>query len=394
MTLQEARKLALDAAWQLPVESVPLARAHGRYLTTVAECDRDLPPFDRSMLDGFACRGEDLPGPMRQVGAIMAGESSASALASGTCVRIMTGAPVPAGADYVFGIEHAEIGANGVLFTGTRGVRSNIARRAEDVRAGDVVLHAGVRLAPQHLAVLAAVGIDPVPVARRPRVCILATGTELVPVKEQPSPTQIRNSNSFQLAALAQLAGADTIDLGIAHDERHAQRDALAQALNTCDVLLSTGGVSVGDRDYLPELLAELGLDIRVRKVDIQPGKPIVFGVGTGQEKVAAFALAGNPLSSYVQFMLLVRPFLAALQGGTYTPLPLRATLREPIARGDAGRTLYRPVRLEPDGTVSVTSYHGSAHLTSYTAANALAIVPQGVAQMDVDTQVELLLLD
>jgi len=394
MTLEDALESVLASAWRLGEERVALGAALGRYLAAPASSDRDLPPFDRSMLDGFACRSIDLPGPLRQVDAIMAGDESHQALPAGACVRIMTGAPVPAGADYVFGIEHAELGVEGVMFTGQKGKQNNIARRAEDVRAGEVVLDAGTRLAPQHLAVLATVGVDPVPVARRPRVGILATGTELVPVSQVPTAAQIRNSNSIQLATLAQLAGAETVDLGIAHDDREAQRASLAGALDSCDVLVSSGGVSVGDRDFVPELLGELGLEIRVRKVDIQPGKPIVFGVRNSNRPVAAFALAGNPLSSYVQFLLIVRPFLAALQGGLCMQPALRVALREPITRANAGRTLYRPVRLEADGTASVTGYHGSGHLTSYTAANALAIVPQGVSRIDAGDSVDLLLLD
>jgi molybdopterin molybdotransferase len=392
MTLDEAVGLVTTAAWRLPLETVSLSQALGRYLAEPVLSDSDLPPFDRSMLDGFACRAADLPGPLSQVECILAGETAASPLPPGACVRIMTGAPAPEGADFVFGIEHAETTQAGIVYTGTRGKQTNIARRGEDVRAGDTLLTPGTRLLPQHLAVLATAGRGEVRVASRPSVGILATGTELVPVSATPTDAQIRNSNSSQLAALAQLAGAETIDYGIVEDDREMQREALRVALDKHDLVLSTGGVSVGDRDYLPELLAELGLAISVRKVDIQPGKPIVFGTQQNRS-AAAFALAGNPLSSYVQFLLLVQPFLAALQGGVHRPGTLRVTLREDISRGNAARTLYRPLMLHTDGTASPPPYHGSGHITSYTNADALAIVPAGILAVNAGDPIDVLLL-
>lgn len=395
MTLDEALALVLNAAWRVPSERVPLGHALGRYLAEPVHSDCDLPPFDRSMLDGFACRAVDLPDPMPQVECVLAGESAAAPLPAGACMRIMTGAPAPAGADYVFGIEHAETTPAGICFTGTRGKQNNIARRAEDVKLGDTLLHPGTRLLPQHLAVLATAGRDEVQVARRPSVGILATGTELVPVSDTPTGAQIRNSNSTQLAALAQACGAETTDYGIAADERALQGEALRHALERHDLVLSTGGVSVGDRDYLPELLAELGINIGVRKVDIQPGKPIVFGTRISPEgvSVAAFALAGNPLSSYVQFILLVQPFLAALQGGVHRPATLRVSLREGISRGNAARALYRPVTIHPDGSASPPPYHGSGHITSYTDADALAIIPAGTLAVDAGEMIDVLML-
>lgn len=409
MKLEQALEMVHRSSWALSPEEVGLGEAQGRYLAEVVHSDLDLPPFNRSMLDGFACRASDLPGPMRQVATVMAGESAAQPLPEGCCARVMTGAPAPEGADYVFGIENAETQADGIVFTGTRSSHGNIAFRAEDVSKGDAVLQPGCRLLPQHLAVLATVGRTQVRVMRRPSVGILATGSELVPVEVQPTGAQIRNSNSQQLAALARAAGCRVTDYGIIHDERDLQREALRIALENHDLVLSTGGVSVGDRDYIPELLAELGVDIHLRKVDIQPGKPIVFGtrrrsregtsakpqdsVGDVATPVAAFALAGNPLSSYVQFLLLVQPFLAALQGGHHRTLSLTAPLAEAVSRANAARALYRPMRLNADGTASPLHYHGSGHLTSYVDADALGILPEGILALSAGDSIALLLL-
>ncbi|MFM1921549.1 MAG: hypothetical protein RLZZ303_3183 [Candidatus Hydrogenedentota bacterium] len=390
MRLEEALEQVRAAACRLPSEQVPAAEALGRHLAESVYSDLDLPPFDRSMLDGFACRRADLPGPMPQAGYVVAGESPGNPLPPGACARVMTGAPVPAEADFVFGIEQAQESPEGVRFTGTPSSHGNIARRAEDVKTGDELLQPGTRLYPQHLAVLATVGRGTIAVARRPSVGVIATGSELVPLSQQPTGPQIRNSNSIQLSALARLCGAEVIDHGIIPDERDAQREALRAALQRHDLVLTSGGVSVGDRDFVPELLAELGLDIRLRKVDIQPGKPIVFGT---RGDCAAFALAGNPLSSYVQFMLLVRPFLAALQGGEENPPRLRAPLAEPLERGNAARALYRPVSLDESGRARPVRYHGSGHLTSYANADALAVMPEGVARMEAGEAAELLLL-
>lgn len=390
MTLEEALAQVRAAAWRLPSEQVPAAEALERHLAEAVYSDLDLPPFDRSMLDGFACRRADLPGPMPQAGYVVAGESADAPLPQGACARVMTGAPVPGEADFVFGIEQAVETPEGVRFTGAPSKHGNIARRAEDVRAGDELLQPGTRLHPQHLAVLATVGRGTVAVARRPSVGVIATGSELVPVSQHPVGPQIRNSNSIQLAALARLSGAEVFDHGIIPDERDAQREALRAALQRHDLVLTSGGVSVGDRDFIPELLAELGLDIRLRKVDIQPGKPIVFGT---RGDCAAFALAGNPLSSYVQFILLVRPFLAALQGGGQDPHRLRAPLAEPLQRANAARSLYCPVKLDAGGSVRPVTYHGSGHLTSYVDADALAIMPEGVASMVAGDAVELIVL-
>ncbi len=390
MRLEAAQGVVSAAAWRLPAECVALADALGRFLAETITSDLDLPPFDRSMLDGFACRAADLPGPMLQADYILAGECGAGPLPPGACARIMTGAPVPLGADYVFGIEYASESPEGVTFTGTRGKHGNIARRAEDVRQGDVLLHPGTRLLLQHLAVLATAGRAQVQVSRRPSVGILSTGTELVPVGATPTGAQIRNSNSVQLAALAQRAGAEIRDYGIIPDDRDAQREALRVGMEAHDVLLSTGGVSVGDRDYLPELIAELGCETHLRQVAIQPGKPIVFAT---RELRAVFALAGNPLSSYVQFLLLVQPFLCALQGGGAAPRVVRGVLGETLTRANAGRTLYRPVTMGNDGVVRPVAYHGSGHVTAYADADGLALMPEGVGELVVGEGVEVLLL-
>jgi molybdopterin molybdotransferase len=390
LPVDEALARVLAQAWALPVETVSLTHALGRVLAEDVHADADVPPFAKSAVDGFACRRAELPGPLHVAGEIPAGTCLTEPLPAGACLRIMTGAPVPPGADCVVMQERAIMeGADHVRFEGDLAA-GNITPQGEDLRTGDRVLARGTRLGPQHLGALAMAGCTEPCVAQLPRVAVLATGSELVPPEETPPPGKIRNSNSTQLVALLTSLGIPVTRTAIVPDTPGALHDALAQALAANDVVISTGGVSVGKYDLVPQIAAALGLTPCVRRVAMQPGKPILFAAGEGH---ALFGLSGNPVSSYLQFLLFVAPFLARLMGSEQPVRILRAVLGEPCTRAKADRMKWLPVRLDAQGGVVPVPFHGSAHLHALMHADGWIAFPVGVAELPVGQLVDVRLL-
>jgi len=388
---EEARRAVVDTGWVMPAITVPLADALGSVLACDVQSDVDMPPFNKSSMDGYACRAEDAAGPLQVLEHIAAGRVPTRPITPGTCSKIMTGAPVPEGADCVLIVEEmAEVGGGMVRFTGSE-VKRNICPAGEDVRRGDTVLRAGTLLRAQHLPILASAGCANPSVHARPKVAILATGDELAPPDATPGPGQIRNSNSVQLTALARGAGADATDLGIVRDNEAAMRHAWERALAERDVVLSTGGVSMGDYDLVPEILAGAGFTIHFDRVAIQPGKPILFGTRGRQ---ACFGLSGNPVSSFLQFTLFVKPFLRHLQGTQPQSETLTLTLGEDFTRRNTGRMAWVPIRIDDNGRVLAVDFHGSAHINALAGAGGLIAFPQGIATLHAGDTVPVLLLD
>lgn len=381
----EARALVAAHAWRLSPEHTTINEALGRVLAEPVKSDMDMPPFNKAMVDGFACRRGDLPGVLNVVEEIPAGVFPTVTIQRGQCARIMTGAPVPQGADCVVMIEHTAQPAPNRVQIATAADSDNIAPRGEDLRTGDVVLRAGHRIRPQDCAVLAAVGATNPLVARRPRVGVIATGSELVTPDNTPGPGQIRNSNAAQMIAISTACGAIVRDYGIAEDTAIAQADALARALDENDVVLTTGGVSVGDFDLMPDLIAKSGLEIRLRKIAMQPGKPMIFAT---RDDNACFGLSGNPVSSFVQFVLFARPFLLQLQGAQTTQHELTLPLGEDFKRKPGDRILWRPAAISPEGTYVGTPYHGSGHVNALSTADALVPLPADSPGLIAGTQV------
>ncbi len=387
---REALSLVLKHTGSPCPEAVELAEAAGRVLFDDARSDMDFPPFHRVCMDGYAARREDLAGAMDVVEVVAAGQRCRRTLSPGQCVRIMTGAELPEGADVVFQVELSEELPEGkVRFTGAK-TADNIARRGEDVLAGDRVLSAGTLLLPQHIAVLAAVGRIRPRVAARPRVGILATGDELVEPGEIPNRGQIRNSNSAQLVAQVRRAGGTAHDLGIVRDRVFELERAIAAGLRHHDVLLMTGGVSMGDFDYVPACLEAQGVQILFDSVAIKPGKPTTFGASGSK---AVFGLPGNPVSSFVGFELLVRPFLEAKAGGGRRVRWVTARLGSPLVREHDGRDEWIPVRLEEDGMARVLPFHGSGHFAALVEADGLVMIPAGRKALETGVQAGVLLI-
>jgi molybdopterin molybdotransferase len=391
----EALEIVLGEARRLEAVRVPLAEALGCRLAEAAVADSDLPPFDKSAMDGYAVRAADvvrLPADLAVIEELPAGQAPTRPLAPGTCAKIMTGAPVPPGADLVVPVEDTERLPDGrVRILRVVPDRPHICPRGEDVRQGMPVLEAGRVLRPQEIGLLASVGCDRPAIYRRPRVAVLATGEELVLVSAVPGPGQIRNSNSSSLLACCRAAGVPADDLGVARDEQSDLRAKIAEGL-TRDVLLVSGGVSMGEWDFVPKVFAEAGVAVRFATVRMKPGKPTVFGTHGGG---LVFGLAGNPVSTLVGFRFFVRPALRKMMGHPEpAPQPLEARLTAPVKVRD-DRTTFVPavLRREPDGwSVAPLVIHGPADLVGFSKADALVILEPGA--YETGTRVEVLPLD
>lgn len=382
---EQAYRIVLESARVKGTEQVALGEALGRVLAADAVSDMDMPPHDMSAMDGFACRRADTGGLLEEIETIAAGYMPSKTVGCGQCSRIMTGAVVPEGADIVVMFEDTEIVEGRVRIVGKTD-RKNIRCAAEDVRAGDVVLTAGEVLGPVEIAVLASVGCDPVNVYVRPRVGVVATGDELIEPREKTAGAKIRNSNSYQLCAQIRRAACEAKYFGIAADTPEAVDRMLDAALNECDVVLFSGGVSVGDYDFVPEILRKRGVELRFEKVKIKPGKPTVFGQMGAKY---FFGLPGNPVSTFVLFEVLVRPFLMKFMGGEYQPVRIVGRLEREIVRRRMDRAEFVPVRLRADGLVELCAYHGSAHIHAYTSANGMIRIEPECERLGAGAEVE-----
>ncbi|MEZ6196520.1 MAG: molybdopterin molybdotransferase MoeA [Planctomycetota bacterium] len=371
-------------------ESVALDEALGRVLAEDVAADMDQPPFDRASMDGFAVRAADLAAGAAElavVGTVAAGEVADFEVGPGACARIMTGAPMPAGADAVVMVERSrDLGGDRVALEDETRAGANVAPRGQDVREGEVVLRRGTPLRPVEIGVLASVGRDRVRVFPRPRVAVVATGDELVPPGAgRPGPGQIRESNAHMLAAqVAALGeGIRAERLGIARDTRE-DVDAFLDRGLAADVLILSGGVSMGDYDFVHVALKERGLAVKLERVAIKPGKPLLFGsLDVEGRRVFVFGLPGNPVSSFVTFELFVRPFLRGLTGRAATPLEIRVRVAADCAGRAMPRTQHLPAVLESTDEglgVRALEWHGSGDLRGLADANAFVVVPTGEA--------------
>jgi molybdopterin molybdotransferase len=392
ISYETALRRMLRAATPLGVERVPLRAAHGRVLAEHVRADTNIPPFDRSTMDGYACRRADLLSPLRVVAMIPAGVMPpARRLRPGECAKIMTGAIVPAGADCVVKREDASVLDAHTVVCAHCGADAHITRAGSDARKGGVVLRAGTWLAAPHLATLALMGCTKPQVYRRPRVGVLATGSELRPPRTTIRGAQIRDSNSQQLLAQIAAAGAVPRHFGIAPDNAANITARLRAALRVCDVVLISGGVSVGDLDLVPGILRTLGCRIVFHKVAMKPGKPFLFARAANSRFCCG--LPGNPVSTFVAFELLVKPFLYKLMGHVFVPRVVQADLAETIIRKTTDRREAVPVRFTSAGVVAPVPYHGSGHLTALTAADGLVFLPIGTPTIERGTPANVRLL-
>lgn len=376
---RDARAQIIQAvAPLLRTEVVPLAEAPGRVLAVDVAADRDQPPFHRSTRDGFAVRAADVPGTLRVIGEIAAGASLGRALVPGEAAEIMTGAPVPDGADAVVMVENVERRGDRVTAAQAIAAGENFVPAGREIRAGALAVAAGARIGPGEIAMLATVGCAAVTVAARPRVAVCATGEELVGVDTRPGPTQIRDSNSHTLAAQVLRAGGVPVRLAPARDSADSLRERLAVAVAEADLVIFSGGVSMGKYDLVEDVFKEMGGRILFDGVAIRPGKPVVFGEIAGKP---FFGLPGNPLSTLVTFELFAR---AALDRLAFAEPLLRVQLAELTAsfrQRALPLTCFVPARLDGLRAEALPS-HGSGDIAALCRADGFVVVEQGVTEL------------
>ena len=400
LKFHEARDLVFQKArqWRAlpPPEIVSLLESSGRVLAGPIDADRDLPPFPRATRDGFALRSADVakpPARLRILGQVKAGECFAGSIGAGECVEIMTGAPVPEGADAVVMVEHTTPKGDWVEVGRSLEPGENVVRRGSEARQGDRLLGQGRRIGYAEIAMMAAVGKPTVAVYPKPRVAILPTGDEVVEVGVEPGPYQIRNSNSYSLQAQVAAAHGVAVPLGIAPDREDRLREMVAEGLRS-DLLLVSGGVSAGKYDLVEQVLAGFEAEFFFDGVLIQPGRPLLFGRATG---TFFFGLPGNPLSTMVTFELFVRPCLQLLAGEDFAPSPLlRARLGQDLRR-KPGLASFLPAVLSggsDDPTVTPVEWRGSGDLASLTRANCYLAIPEESSELRAGDWVGVLLRD
>jgi molybdopterin molybdotransferase len=397
LTYEQARNRVIEEVGKKrgprAIASISVWDALGLVLAQEVRTDREYPPFDRSTRDGYAVRSKDVAAGSRLkcVGEIKAGDTVREALAPGTCVQIMTGAAVPAGADAVVMIENTQGEGDLVRFERAAHAGQNIVLRGSEAAAGQIILTPGMRLGYAELALAAQVGAVQLQCAKRPRVAILSTGDEVVLVEENPGPFQIRNSNSVSLAAQVRMAGGEPVVLGNAADQAEDLGEKIEKGLKE-DALVLSGGVSMGKYDLVESVLKAMGAEFFFDAVAIRPGKPAVFGMCQGKP---VFGLPGNPVSTMVTFELFVAPAIDLLSGAEARKLPLVGARLAEALNEKPGLAHFLPARIEWSGAVAevkALQWQGSGDIASLTKANCFLVVPAEREKIEVGESVSVLL--
>jgi molybdopterin molybdotransferase len=400
ITVAEAIQIIKEQTQPLPPERVELEATLGRFLAEDVIADSDLPPFDRSQMDGYAVRAADTqnaPVRLRIVGESVAGAGWHNEMLAGQAVRIMTGAPVPNGADTVQQVEltrELDEGAT-VEIQRSADLGKSIVRRASEIKTGETVLRAGERINAAMMAVLASFGYAQVSVGREPRLAVLATGSELVAVNQKPGQDQIRDSNNYSIGAYAALAGAIVELMPLTSDDSNLLKQQISAASENSDVLVTSGGVSMGVYDFTKTALKELGAQIFFESVSLRPGKPTVFArLPNG---VLVFGLPGNPVSVSVTFNLFVRTSLLAIQGAHEAALEEEWAILERSVKGSVDRESYLPgqIRSGEAGHLLAQSlkWGGSSDFVAFARANCLIRIPAGVVTLEIGSTVRVVRL-
>jgi len=400
ISVAEAIQIVRQQTAPLATERVPIVEALGRVLSADVVADTDLPPFDRSQMDGYAVRAEDVsavPTRLRIVGESAAGKGWHHQLEEGQAVRIMTGAPVPAGADSVQQVELTTELKDGTVVELLETVETgrSIVKRGSEIKAGEVVLRAGTTINAAMMAVLAAFGYAQVEVFRKPRVAVLATGSELVSVDQKPGQDQIRDSNNYSISAYAELAGAVAERMPLTGDETRLLKQHISEAAKRCDLIVTSGGVSMGVYDLTKAALKELDAEIFFERVALRPGKPTVFARLPNGTLV--FGLPGNPVSVSVTFNLFARAALLAMQGTAEPALKRETAVLARSIKGTADRESYLPAQLTSNDDAELVAFPlkwgGSSDFVAFALTTALVIVPANAKAIEAGSLVSVLRL-
>jgi len=400
ISVSQAIQIIKQQTRSLPAEQVALAQFLGRFLAEDVIADSDLPPFDRSQMDGYAVRAEDVqtvPARLKIVGESAAGRGWHDRMKAGEAVRIMTGAPVPAGADTVQQVELTREleGQNTVVILEPAALGKSIVKHASEIKKGQTVLVAGERINAAMMAALASFGYAKIKVTQQPRVAVLATGSELVPVDQQPGQDQIRDSNNYSIGAYAELAGATVERLPLASDEIDLLSDEIAAAATRSDMVVTSGGVSMGVYDFTKDALKKLQAEIFFERVALRPGKPTVFA--RLPDGTLVFGLPGNPVSVSVTFNLFARTALLMMQGAQAPAMQSEwAILRNPV-KGTKDRDSYLPALLKTNDEglqiAESLKWGGSSDFVGFARATGLIIVPADSTMLEPNTRVRVMRL-
>jgi molybdopterin molybdotransferase len=384
LSVEEAQRIIAAFPVSVSSEAVPLLAAPDRILALDIAAPYAMPEFDKSAMDGYAIRSEDRSPVYEIVETIAAGTPPRLNVGRGQCAKIMTGAMLPAGADRVVKREctHEE---NGLMRIVAEDKNRNVRSRGEDFQAGQQVLAKGTRLQAAQIALLASLGFAEVATARRPRIGILTTGSELVEPGAPLGPGQIYNSNYYSLAAQIGACGAEAVPLGRIADELEPTVVLIASCLSRCDLLIVSGGVSAGDFDFVPAAMQRAGVSLFFQKIAVQPGMPTVFG---SRGDKAVFGLPGNPVSTFVIFTVFIQPLIMRLMGHDFRPRMGKAILAGAYKRSQAARGAFLPLCVRA-GRAEVLEYHGSAHLHALSQADALLYLPAGQSEISAGSTID-----
>jgi molybdopterin molybdotransferase len=375
ITFEEAFRIVMSSIFETETEIVPFTMSAGRILAEDIISEMEMPPFNRSAVDGYACHRRDLNDELEVVEVIAAGQVPSKDVLKNQCSKIMTGAIVPEGCDIVFMVEESENLQNGkIRFTGIE-PKLNISYKGEDVRTGDVVLKKTRFIKPQDIAIMASLGHIDVKVKKMPRVGVLSTGDELVEPSVVPDLSKIRNSNAYQLLSQVKRAGGKGMYYGIAPDDEEATFGLIRKAIDENDIVLLTGGVSMGDFDFIPSVLKRAGVKILFDRVNVQPGKPTTFGV---HSKAVVFGLPGNPVSSFIQFETIIRPFICGMMGHNWNPGWQNLPMAKRYERKTSERMGWVPVFITENSEVMAVDFHGSAHIAALAEADSIIAIKAG----------------
>ncbi len=350
-------------------EEIALNEALNRVLRENIYADADMPPFHKSAMDGYACRLDDIENDLKILEVIQAGTIATKKVGKNQCSKIMTGAPVPAGCDCVFKIEDSVVLNETHVRCTNPGTQKNICFQGEDYKLGELLIKKGTIVNVSHMAVMAGVGKTKVNVSARPKISLIATGSELVEPDEKPQNGKIRNSNASQVISQLRNMNLGVNYIGLAKDDFDSLSQLFSQTMKESDIVFFTGGASVGDFDFIPEILNRQGFRVFWKNTGIKPGNPMTF---SQKENKYCFGLSGNPVSSLVQFEMIAKPVIYKLLGAEYQPLRIKAQTTFELQQKKTDRLILKPVVINRDGLVEEVPFNGSAHINALVYANAL----------------------
>jgi molybdopterin molybdotransferase len=390
ITFEQATEIILSQSPTGLIEHIDFTDSLGRVLAQSIVSDMDMPPFDKSAMDGYACRRADLPGPLRVIDKIPAGCMPTKTITSGTCSAIMTGAPLPVGADCVIMEEHTEQDASGHILLTKPSSKNNICYHGEDVRAGMELIPAGTLISARHIAIMATAGATRIAVSTMPRIVVYSTGDELVEPHVKPVGSAIRNSNEYQITAQLQQCGFQVFHGGIVPDTPEATAQAIQEGFAAYDIVILTGGVSKGTYDFVPQVMVSCGVEVLFHHLAVQPGKPALFGRKGNNQYI--FGLPGNPVSCFVQTELLVKMLAYMIQGHQYSMPGITLPMGVHYYRKRADRKAFVPVEIR-DSKLYPVKYHGSANIQALHGANGFLVLELGVQQLNMGDPADVRLL-